>query len=131
MELINQVIDHIIASREIIRVDDVVSQLNISKRTLQRMFRQYVGFSPKWVIKRYRLHEAAKQVAEGGAVNWSKLALDLGYFDQTHFIKDFKRIWRNPSYEINIVTLHKIAQPLGVPTSALIEDVEEQEGLSC
>ena len=92
MELINQIIDYIIANREIIRVDDVVSQLNISKRTLQRMFRQYVGVSPKWVIKRYRLHEAAKQVADGGVVNWSKLALDLGYFDQTHFIKDFKRI---------------------------------------
>jgi AraC-like DNA-binding protein len=80
VELINQ----IIANREIIRVDDVVSQLNISKRTLQRMFRQYVGASPKWVIKHYRLHEAAKQVADGGAVNWSKLALDLGHFDQTH-----------------------------------------------
>jgi AraC-like DNA-binding protein len=92
VELINQIIDHIIANREITRVDDVVSQLNISKRTLQRMFRQYIGVSPKWVIKRYRLHEAAKQVADGGAVNWSKLALDLGYFDQTHFIKDFKGI---------------------------------------
>ena len=36
-----------------------------------------------------------------------------------------KKIWRNPSYEINIVTLHKIAKTLGVPTSELIEDVEE------
>lgn len=36
-----------------------------------------------------------------------------------------KKIWRNPQYEINIVTLHKIAQTLGVPTSALIEDVPE------
>lgn len=37
-----------------------------------------------------------------------------------------KKIWRNPQYEINIVTLHKIAQTLGVPTSTLIEDVPEQ-----
>lgn len=37
-----------------------------------------------------------------------------------------KKIWRNPFYEINIVTLHKIAQTLGVPTSTLIEDVEEK-----
>ena len=37
-----------------------------------------------------------------------------------------KKIWRNPAYEINIVTLHKIAQTLGMRTSDLIEDVEEK-----
>lgn len=36
-----------------------------------------------------------------------------------------KKIWRNPTYEINIVTLHKIAQTLGVATSELIEDVPD------
>lgn len=36
-----------------------------------------------------------------------------------------KKIWRNPAYEINVVTLHKIAQTLGIPTSELIEDVPD------
>ncbi len=36
-----------------------------------------------------------------------------------------RKIWKNPTYEINIVTLHKIAQTLGVATSDLIEDVPE------
>jgi AraC-like DNA-binding protein len=31
-------------------------------------------------------------LADGEAVNWAKMALDLGYFDQAHFIKDFKRL---------------------------------------
>jgi AraC-like DNA-binding protein len=44
------------------------------------------------VIKRYRLQEAADQVADSEVVDWAKLALDLGYFDQAHFIKDFKTI---------------------------------------
>jgi AraC-like DNA-binding protein len=44
------------------------------------------------VIKRYRLHEAAEQLAAGEVVDWPRLALDLGYFDQAHFIKDFKTI---------------------------------------
>jgi AraC-like DNA-binding protein len=59
---------------------------------LQRIFSQYVGVSPKWVIKRYRLHEAAEQLAGGEVVDWPKIALELGYFDQAHFIKDFKTI---------------------------------------
>ncbi len=41
---------------------------------------------------RYRLQEAAEPLAGGEIVNWLKMALDLGYFDQAHFIKDFKMI---------------------------------------
>ena len=52
---------------------------------------RYVGVSPKWVIKRNRLQDAAEQLA-GGAVSCAQMALELGYFDQAHFIKDFKSI---------------------------------------
>ncbi len=76
----------------------------MNTRALQRLFSRYVGVSPKWMIKRYRLHEAIERVAAGRAVNWSRLALDLGYFDQTHFIKDFKAlVGRTPAdYEKTI-----------------------------
>jgi AraC-like DNA-binding protein len=90
--LIKQIVDFIVAHRDITKVDDVVSRLNLNKRTLQRLFNQYVGVSPKWVIKRYRLHEAAEQLAAGEVVDWPKMALELGYFDQAHFIKDFKNL---------------------------------------
>jgi AraC-like DNA-binding protein len=89
---INQIVDAIIGDRAITKVDNLVHQFNLSKRTLQRLFSQYVGVSPKWVIKRYRLQEAADQLADGTAVDWPKMALDLGYFDQAHFIKDFKML---------------------------------------
>jgi AraC-like DNA-binding protein len=61
----------------------------MSERTLQRLFRDYVGVSPKWVLKRYRVHEAAERIAAGEADDAVRLALDLGYFDQSHFIRDF------------------------------------------
>jgi AraC-like DNA-binding protein len=89
---INRIVDCIIADRTITKVDDLVSRCNVGKRTLQRLFSQYVGVSPKWVIKRYRLQEAADQLADGTVVDWPGMALDLGYFDQAHFIKDFKTI---------------------------------------
>lgn len=90
--LVNQIVEIISAERVITKVDQVVSRFGINKRTLQRLFSQYVGVSPKWVIQRYRLHEATEQIAAGSSVDWPKLAVDLGYFDQAHFIKDFKTI---------------------------------------
>lgn len=38
-----------------------------------------------------------------------------------------RRVWRNPSYEIKLATLHKLAVTLGVPTSELIEDVPDEK----
>lgn len=91
-EKINEMVDYIRVHPEITRVDEIVSAFKLSKRTLQRLFQQYVGVSPKWVIKRYRLHEAVERLAAGNEVDWTRLALDLEYFDQAHFIKDFKAI---------------------------------------
>ncbi|RXZ84629.1 AraC family transcriptional regulator [Paenibacillaceae bacterium] len=81
-----------IASKpDITRVDDISEHTGLNKRTIQRLFNSYVGVSPKWVIGRYRLHEAAEQMEREGGVDWLQLALNLGYYDQAHFIKDFKK----------------------------------------
>ena len=74
------------------RVDALAARHGMSTRTLQRLFRRYVGVSPKWVLKRYRLHEAAERIAEGRNGDWAATALDLGYFNQAHFIRDFKAL---------------------------------------
>jgi AraC-like DNA-binding protein len=95
---VQTIVQAIMSDREINRVDDLVARFGLHKRALQRLFAQYVGASPKWVIQRYRLHEAVERVAAGEAVSWSQLALDLGYFDQAHFIRDFKAlIGRSPA----------------------------------
>jgi AraC-like DNA-binding protein len=60
----------------------------ISQRTLQRLFRDYIGVGPKWVLKRYRVHEAAERIASG-ETDAARLAAELGYYDQPHFVKDF------------------------------------------
>lgn len=92
VEVVSRIVERIIQDREITRVEDVAASLHLNKRTLQRLFNQYVGVSPKWVIKRARVQEAAEQLASGKVVDWSRLVSDLGYFDQAHFIRDFKTI---------------------------------------
>jgi AraC-like DNA-binding protein len=76
----------------VVRVGELAARHAMSPRTLQRLFRRYVGVSPKWVLQRYRLHEAAERIAEGLDGGWAATALELGYVDQAHFIRDFKAL---------------------------------------
>jgi len=71
-------------------VAELAERHAVSPRTLQRLFRDYVGVGPKWVLKRYRMHEAAERIAAGEADDHAALAAELGYFDQPHFIRDFR-----------------------------------------
>ncbi len=79
-------------------VEAIARRHAVSTRTLQRLFRRHVGVGPKWVLRRYRLQEAAEQLAAGERSDWTRLALDLGYFDHAHFIRDFRAVvGRSPS----------------------------------
>jgi len=73
-------------------VAEIAKRHAVSTRTLQRLFRRHVGVGPKWVLRRYRLQEAAEQLAAGERSDWTRLALDLGYFDHAHFIRDFRAV---------------------------------------
>ncbi len=69
-----------------------VAQLGGQARALQRLFRRYVGVSPKWVIRRSRLQNAAESLAARAAVDLVDLAARLGYADQAHFVRDFRTL---------------------------------------
>lgn len=97
--LVGAIVDRIIADRTLIRVEAVADYFALSRRSLQRLFHEYVGVGPKWVISRYRLQEAAERLAGPEPPEPLALALELGYFDQAHFIKEFKAIVGEPPAE--------------------------------
>lgn len=76
--------------RTVRRLGDLCERAAVGQRTLQRMFLQYAGVSPTWVIRRYRLLEAAESVREGKPVSWAQVAAGLGYADQAHLTRDFR-----------------------------------------
>ncbi|NUO73144.1 MAG: AraC family transcriptional regulator [Frateuria sp.] len=84
------------ADPALLSVQALADRAGLTMRSLQRLFDRYVGVPPKWVINRYRLHEAIARVQDGRAVDWAELALSLGYFDQAHFIRDFTRLVGRP-----------------------------------
>ncbi|WP_051293688.1 helix-turn-helix domain-containing protein [Pseudoduganella violaceinigra] len=83
----------------VLTVEALAGQAGMNKRALQRLFQQYVGVGPKWVIKRYRMHEAVAQLQAGAAPALARLALDLGYYDQAHFVREFTALVGKPPGE--------------------------------
>ena len=57
-------------------------------RSLQRLFKEELGVSPKWSIKRLRFQQALGRLHSGKNVDLAGLAHDLGYFDQAHFNRE-------------------------------------------
>jgi AraC-like DNA-binding protein len=88
----SQIVKRILDDRRIRKVDDVAQIFDTSPRALQRLFHDHVGVSPKWVIRRYRMHEVLERMDAGTPIDWAALALDLCYFDQAHFSRDFKNL---------------------------------------
>jgi AraC-like DNA-binding protein len=72
------------------RVEQVMELSPWSTRTTQRVFRRYVGVTIKWVLCRYRLQQAALEIETVPGVDFADLAVRLGWYDQAHFINDFR-----------------------------------------
>jgi AraC-like DNA-binding protein len=80
------------ADRGLVRVDQVAALGGMSARTLQRLFASFVGVSPKAVLARYRLQDAAAAIDAGAVGDLASLAASLGWFDQAHFSRDFRSV---------------------------------------
>lgn len=76
---------------ELRTVADLCERAQRSERHLQRVLRRYLGLTPKWLIQRRRLHEATDRLKHGGT-SLAELAVELGYTDQAHFTRDFRRV---------------------------------------
>lgn len=90
------IVRRILEDASLERVADVAIAFDLSPRSLQRLFTEYVGVSPKWVILRYRLHEALERMHAGEKVDHAALATELGFTDQAHFIHAFKALVGRP-----------------------------------
>jgi AraC-like DNA-binding protein len=88
-ELVAELVESLAADRGITRVAQVAERAGLTVRSLQRLFAEYVGAGPKWVIQRCRLQDAAARVAAQDDLDWAELATELGFADQAHLTRAF------------------------------------------
>ncbi|GAA2240847.1 helix-turn-helix domain-containing protein [Promicromonospora sukumoe] len=72
-------------------VTALADRLGTTPRSLQRLFADWVGVSPKWVLQRHRVHVAAELLGRDPGLDLAGLAAAVGYYDQAHFTGDFVR----------------------------------------
>jgi AraC-like DNA-binding protein len=94
--LVNAVVEYVEGEPDVQRVGQVCEKFAITERTLQRLTARRIGLSPKWLIQRRRLHEAAERLAgpgsSGDKPDLARVAADLGYADQAHFGRDWRAV---------------------------------------
>jgi AraC-like DNA-binding protein len=71
-------------------VSAVTGQIGLSARRFIEVFNNQVGLTPKLFCRVRRFQEVLRHLGKNTHVDWTRVALDCGYFDQPHFIHDFR-----------------------------------------
>jgi AraC-like DNA-binding protein len=71
-------------------VGETARQIGWSERHFSQVFREQVGFTPKVWCRIQRFQRAVGQLHAGVDVRWAELALECGYYDQSHFANEFR-----------------------------------------
>jgi AraC-like DNA-binding protein len=75
------------------RISAVTDQIGLSDRRFIQLFSQQVGLTPKLFCRVQRFQQVLRNIASlatNSAIDWPQIALTCGYFDQAHFIHDFR-----------------------------------------
>ena len=83
-------VDVIFQSQGQLDVMQLVDKMNINRRNIERKFTSAIGMSPKQLLKVVRLQAAMKMLEQKKFNSLTSLAYENGYYDQAHFIKDFR-----------------------------------------
>jgi AraC-like DNA-binding protein len=96
---------HHITSRDgSLSIVQLASELNMSERSLERSFREMIGLSPKAFSGVVRIKKAMQLAESRKKPEWNQIVYSLGYTDQAHFVKDFKKyIHQTPSEYYHLI----------------------------
>ena len=83
-------VDVIIHTQGQIGIEELAEKMQLHRRNIERKFTSAIGMSPKQLSKVVRLQATLKMLQQQNFTSLTSLAYENGYYDQAHFIKDFK-----------------------------------------
>ena len=87
-ELLNALVAAVEDDPELLQVAQVCEKFGLGERAVQRLLRRRLGLTPKCLIQRRRLQEAAERLLQDSGAH-ADVAAAVGYADQSHVIRDF------------------------------------------
>lgn len=90
--LVNRVVALVEERPDLVRAAQLCAESGLSERALQRLVNRRLGLTPKWLIQRRRLQDAAERLRTSSVGTLADTAAVLGYADQAHFVRDFSRV---------------------------------------
>ncbi|MDB5230809.1 MAG: hypothetical protein JWN76_1614 [Chitinophagaceae bacterium] len=88
--VVQYAVRRIMAVPEMTSIKEVAEKTGYSSKHLIHLFEQQVGTSPKIFLRIIRFQKAISEINCKKEINFARLAIDCGYYDQSHFILDFK-----------------------------------------
>ncbi len=70
----------------------LAGDIGVSQRRLVRLFDDRVGLKPKMMARVFRFQRVLQRLERGPFPGWTAIAADSGYFDQAHFVKEFREL---------------------------------------
>ena len=87
---ITPIVDYIIQKNGVIKIKGLEEKFKIGLRTLEKEFIQHIGLSPKEFARVTRFNALFAEIKTDPSVSWSEIIDKYGYYDQSHFIRDFQ-----------------------------------------
>jgi len=91
--LLHESLQYMYASKGTISPSDLAQKVSFSERHLRRMFDRELGVSPKEMLGIVRFQSMLQGLYSGAYSSFTDIAIHYGYYDQSHFIKNFKRYY--------------------------------------
>lgn len=88
-QVVDEAIDLILARNGMVAISDIRERISIGERQLERLFKKHVGLTPKYFARIIRFSTIFRLIEKGDS-GWAGLAYESGFYDQSHFIRNFK-----------------------------------------
>jgi AraC-like DNA-binding protein len=110
----------IVRSGGAIDIRSLTRTLGYSRTHLVTLFRDQIGFPPKLVARVIRFDRLMRHLRTGTPVTWAALAVEFGYYDQAHLVRDVKQF-------TGLTPTHTRAALIEIPGATTLEELRSAQ----
>jgi len=88
--VVEYAVSNLLRAPQTARIAELTIKTGFSSRRFIELFKLHVGMTPKLFCRVRRFQSVLRRITSGRPITWADVAVDCGYFDQAHFIRDFQ-----------------------------------------